>query len=162
MTPNAYKYNVSCGIAARHVKTCANSKASPIFATTFTPNGQRLITGSLYGEFTIWNALAFNFETILEAHNSKILTMKWSHNSKFMISGDEKGIVKYWQSNMNSVKVLNAQRDAIRMLSFSPTDELFVSASDDGNVCVWDFERCGYKFIYHGEENIKNHHCYNN
>lgn len=38
------------------------------FILTFqwTPEGRRLVTGASSGEFTLWNGLTFNFETILQ------------------------------------------------------------------------------------------------
>lgn len=38
----------------------------PIFTLAWTPEGRRLITGASSGEFTLWNGLTFNFETILQ------------------------------------------------------------------------------------------------
>ncbi|CAF3965510.1 unnamed protein product [Adineta steineri] len=32
------------------------------------------------GEFTLWNGLTFNFETILQAHDSAVRAMIWSNN----------------------------------------------------------------------------------
>lgn len=34
----------------------------------WTPDGRRLITGASSGEFTLWNGLTFNFETILQVN----------------------------------------------------------------------------------------------
>ena len=30
---------------------------------------------------------------------------KWSHNDTWMVTGDHGGYIKYWQSNMNNVKM---------------------------------------------------------
>ena len=38
----------------------------PVFALAWTPEGRRLVTGASSGEFTLWNGLTFNFETILK------------------------------------------------------------------------------------------------
>lgn len=38
----------------------------------WTPDGRRLITGSTSGEFTLWNGTSFNFETLLQAHDSAV------------------------------------------------------------------------------------------
>lgn len=35
----------------------------------WTPEGRRLVTGASSGEFTLWNGLTFNFETILQVNN---------------------------------------------------------------------------------------------
>lgn len=43
----------------------------------WTPEGRRLVTGASSGEFTLWNGLTFNFETILQvnAHPSNFNLM---------------------------------------------------------------------------------------
>jgi polyadenylation factor subunit 2 len=53
-------------VATRFVRTATNKHHSPIFCMAWTPEGRRLITGTSTGEFTLWNGLTFNFETILQ------------------------------------------------------------------------------------------------
>lgn len=98
-----------------------------------------MVTGASSGEFTLWNGLTFNFETILQAHNSAVRAMIWSRNEQWMITGDDKGYIKYWQANMNNVKMFQGHSEAIRGLSFSPTDAKFTSCSDDRSVRIFDF-----------------------
>jgi polyadenylation factor subunit 2 len=74
------------------------------------------VTGASSGEFTLWNGLTFNFETILQAHNCSVRSMIWSRNEQWMITGDDKGYVKYWQTNMNNVKMIQGHVEAIRGL----------------------------------------------
>ena len=38
----------------------------PLVCPQFTPEGRRLLAGSFRGEFTLWNGLTFNFETIMQ------------------------------------------------------------------------------------------------
>jgi len=63
-----------------------------------------------------------NFETILQAHDEAVRTLKWSENGYRLLSGDSTGIINYWQPNMNNVKVLYyAYRDAaVRDLAYPP------------------------------------------
>lgn len=42
----------------------------------WTPEGRRLVTGASSGEFTLWNGLTFNFETILQAHDGPVRLAK--------------------------------------------------------------------------------------
>ncbi|KAF1383149.1 hypothetical protein PFLUV_G00128300 [Perca fluviatilis] len=116
----------------------------------WTPEGRRLVTGASSGEFTLWNGLTFNFETILQAHDSPVRAMTWSHNDMWMLTADHGGYVKYWQSNMNNVKMFQAHKEAIREASFSPTDNKFATCSDDGTVRIWDFLRCHEERILRG------------
>eukprot|EP01133_Synstelium_polycarpum_P005949 gene5949-6889_t len=100
------------------------------------------LSRSTSGEFTLWNGLTFNFETILQAHDKAVRAITWSHNENWMVSGDDGGTIKYWQSNMNNVKVFTAHKEAVRDISFSPTDLKLASCSDDVTIKIWDFARC--------------------
>lgn len=47
-----------------------------------------------------------------------VRTMVWSHNDNWMVTGDHSGYVKYWQSNMNNVKMFQAHKEAIRGIRY--------------------------------------------
>ncbi|KAH7955334.1 hypothetical protein HPB52_000369 [Rhipicephalus sanguineus] len=94
---------------------------------SWTPEGRRLITGASSGEFTLWNGLTFNFETILQ--------------------GDHSGYVKYWQSNMNNVKMFQGHKEAIRGISVGEALKGYLGWNQhaasaqivEGNVRGWQF-----------------------
>uniref|UniRef100_A0A7I5E7Z1 WD_REPEATS_REGION domain-containing protein n=1 Tax=Haemonchus contortus TaxID=6289 RepID=A0A7I5E7Z1_HAECO len=133
---------VDC-ILTKFVRAAMNKVKCPVYSLCWTPEGKRLITGASTGEFTLWNGTAFNFETILQAHDSAIRAMTWSHNEQWLVSADHEGFIKYWQPNMNNVHMYQAHKDEpVRGLSFAPTDVKLASASDDGTVRIWDFARC--------------------
>lgn len=52
--------------------------------------------------------------------------MTWSHNDMWMLTADHGGYVKYWQSNMNNVKMFQAHKEAIREARFLPNLPLSV------------------------------------
>ncbi|CAG8500749.1 2291_t:CDS:10 [Diversispora eburnea] len=139
LPPSAYLHNPVNAVATKYVHTSTNKNRYPVNVVRWTPEGRRLITGLSSGEFTLWNGLTFNFETILQAHESAVRAMKWSHNDNWMVTADHKGIIKYWQSNMNNLKMFEGHKEAIRDLSFSPTDTKFATCSDDGTIKIWDF-----------------------
>ncbi|KAJ3417587.1 dipeptidase 1 (renal) [Chytridiales sp. JEL 0842] len=126
-------------VATKFIHTSINKIRCPINVARWTPEGRRLITGASSGEFTLWNGLTFNFETILQAHDKAIRSMTWSHNDTWLISGDDSGTIKYWQSNMNNLQAFNAHKESVRDLTFSPTDTRFASCSDDGTIKIWVF-----------------------
>ena len=82
----------------------------------WTPDGRRLVTGAASGEFTLWNGMAFNFETILQAHDQAVRSMCWSRDGNWLATGDHGGIqitgiqtkilidflgyIKYWQQTI--------------------------------------------------------------
>lgn len=129
----------SC-VCTKFCRCSTNKQRCPVNCLTWTPEGRRLITGNSVGEFTLWNGLAFNFETILQAHDDAVRAMVWSHNDNWLVTADHGGVIKYWQPSMTNVQLLQGHREAVRSLSFSPTDFKFVSCSDDATVKIWDFE----------------------
>jgi len=77
----------------------------------------------------------------MQAHDTAVRSMIWSHNDQWMLTGDHGGFVKYWQSNMNNVKMYQAHKDPVRGLRWElrhthPTSaRLFVvdpTTYDDG------------------------------
>ncbi|KAG8967051.1 pre-mRNA cleavage and polyadenylation factor (CPF) complex subunit [Tulasnella sp. 419] len=140
LPPKAYPTNTSTSLCTKFVHTSTNKIRYPVNIVAWTPEARRVLTASSSGELTLWNGLTFNFETILQAHDSAIRAMRWNHTGTYLISSDQAGIVKYFQPNMNNVAAWQAHREAVRGLSFSPDDTRFVSASDDSKLRIWAFE----------------------
>ena len=126
-------------IPSKHLHSSLNKIKHPINAVRWTPQGRRLLTASTSGEFTLWNGTGFNFETIMQAHDSAIRALEYSHSDEWLISGDHDGVIKYWLPNFNNVEKINAHTDPIRDLAFSPQDNKFVTASDDSTLKIFDF-----------------------
>lgn len=116
--PRSYEENPMNAVTTRFVKTATNKMRCPVFCMAWTPEGRRLVTGASSGEFTLWNGLTFNFETILQAHDSPVRTMVWSHNEQWMVTADNAGYVKYWQSNMNNVKMFQGHKETVRGIRY--------------------------------------------
>ncbi len=182
LPPSAMEMCFASSVTTRYTHTSINKVRYPVNALCFSPDGRRVISGASSGEFTLWNAqhfvrlpvgcqgcllllrlLAQNFETILQAHESAVRTMVYSHSDEYLITGDQNGIIKYWQPNFNNLKVgavqgwlcrratltpslafakvFTAHEQPVRQACFAPTDLKFATCSDDGFVKVWDFVR---------------------
>lgn len=124
---------------AKLLHSSLNKIKHPVNVVKWTPDGRRLLTGSSSGEFTLWNGTGFNFETIMQAHDSAVRAATWSHSDDWLLSADQDGQIKYWQPNFNFVKEIQGHESAIRDLAFSPNDSKFLTASDDSTLKIWDF-----------------------
>ncbi|KAH9977083.1 WD40-repeat-containing domain protein [Lactifluus volemus] len=132
LPPKAYPDNASTSLCTKFIHTSTNKIRCPVNAVTvLDARGPPILTGSTSGEFTAWNGLTFNFETILQAHDTAIRALTFNHAGTYIASADQSGIVKYFQPNMNNLTAWPAHREAVRGLSFSPDDERFATASDD-------------------------------
>eukprot|EP01051_Picozoa_sp_SAG22_P002475 SAG22_NODE_111_length_19607_cov_12.696637_2_plen_284_part_00 len=126
-----------------HMHTAYNRDKYPIYCAKWTLEGRRVISGAQSGEFTLWNGLHFNFETIVQAHENGNRAMEWSHDEQNMITGDDNGTIKYWNKTMSMIGAIeNAHQGtsaSVREISLSPMDTKFASCSDDHFVRIWDY-----------------------
>lgn len=64
LPPIAKPQNAADAVPAKLLHSSLNKLKHPINVVRWTPEGRRLLTGSSIGEFTLWNGMGFNFETI--------------------------------------------------------------------------------------------------
>ncbi|KAJ7348938.1 WD40-repeat-containing domain protein [Mycena albidolilacea] len=142
LPPKAYPDNSSTSLCTKFVHTSTNKVRCPVNVVTWTPEGRRVLTGSTSGEFTLWNGLTFNFETILQAHDTAICALTFTHSGAYLASADKSGTIKYFEPNMNNLAAWQGSNshEAIRGISFSPDDRRFATASDDSSVRIWSFK----------------------
>ncbi|KAF8764686.1 pre-mRNA 3' end processing protein WDR33 like protein [Argiope bruennichi] len=104
-------------VTTKFVRTSTNKMRCPIFCVAWTPEGRRLVTGASSGEFTLWNGLTFNFETILQlisilpkradkevgcmeqAHDSCVWSLAWHPLGHILCSGSNDHSSKFWTRN---------------------------------------------------------------
>lgn len=82
-----------------------------------------------------------------QAHDSPVRAMTWSHNDMWMLTADHGGYVKYWQSNMNNVKMFQAHKEAIREARFIhniPFSVVPISMARLFSKCIRGAEMHGY------------------
>jgi polyadenylation factor subunit 2 len=139
LPPAARKGRAADTIPAKHLHSSLNKVRHPVNVVKWTPEGRRLLTASTSGEFTLWNGTGFNFETIMQAHDCAVRAVTYAHNDEWLLSADQDGFVKYWQTNFNNLKSFQAHSDPVRDLAFAPTDAKFVTASDDASLKIFDF-----------------------
>lgn len=125
-------------MTSKFVHLSINKIRSPVNCIVWNADGRRLLSGSCSGEITMWNGFSFNFDTIVQAHESPIRAMSWSPSATFLITSDNLGLIKYWNPSMSNMQVIEAHNESIKDLCFSYNDTRFCSASDDATIKIWD------------------------
>lgn len=138
------------GAATSFASQAPSKTRSSVNALCWTPDGRRCLSGTHMGEFTLWDGVSFQFESILQAHEAPLRALCYTHAGSFLVSADDRGTMRYWRPNFELVKSSKAHGEPLRALSFSCSDLKLASASDDGTVRVWDFARVACERVFSG------------
>ena len=78
LPPAAYKDEYTIlDMQTKIIYLSANKAKHAINTVAWTPEGRRLISANYAGDFTLWNGTTFNFETIMQAHDTSINAFKY-------------------------------------------------------------------------------------
>lgn len=76
----------------------------------------------------------------LEGHEDSVTAVKFSADSKYIISGSEDNTVKVWTREGENIKTLFGATDSITCVSISKENKFILAGSEDETVRVWDFK----------------------
>ena len=112
--------------------------ASIVNSVTFSPDGSRLASGS--GEIVrIWNTATGELEDELEGHTHLVLSVMFSHNSRFIVSGSWDDTIRIWNTaTCEMTHMLKGHGDAVLSVAISRDDKFVVSGSRDRTVRMWE------------------------
>lgn len=150
LPPVAYTHQPASNIAVKFAAQAPSKTRSSVNTAVWMPDGRRCMTGTQAGEFCMWGGQTFHFETIIQAHETPVRSIVFTHGGNFLVSGDDAGNVRYWKTNLELVKSTPAHKDPVRQVSFAPTDLKFATASDDSTLRVWDFARVTSEHVLAG------------
>ena len=110
-------------------------------AVLFSPDGQRVYSGSSKGQLHAGRVSAGEIEHKIKAHGDAINTLAISADGKWLASGGEDRQLKLWDAaTLEPGKKLKLLPSTIQSAAFSPDGATLAAAGDDGAIFLYNLQ----------------------
>ncbi len=113
--------------------------AGPVWGVAFSPDGQRLASGSNDQTVKIWDSATGEELFALKGHAGEVWGVAFSPDGQRLASGSNDQTVKIWDSATGKELFdLKGHAGFVRCVAFSPDGQRLASGSWDRTVKIWD------------------------
>jgi WD40 repeat protein/class 3 adenylate cyclase/tRNA A-37 threonylcarbamoyl transferase component Bud32 len=110
-----------------------------VLSVAFSPDGQRIATGSGDGMAKVWEAASGKELLTLKGHRGYVWSVAFSPDGQRIVTGSEDATAKVWESaSGRELITLTGSSDPIWSVAFSPDGKRVVAGSKDGTAKVWE------------------------
>jgi WD40 repeat protein len=110
-----------------------------VFRAAFSPDGQRIVTGSWDQTAKVWDAASGRELLTLKGHHARIHSVAFSPDGQRIVTGSWDQTAKVWDAaNGRELLTLKGHREQVLAVAFSPDGQRIVTGSHDRTAKVWD------------------------
>jgi uncharacterized protein YukE len=110
-----------------------------VWSVAFSPDGQRLASGSYDETVKIWDATSGRCLETLEGHGNSVWSVTFSPDGQRLASGSYDETVKIWDATSGRcLETLEGHGNSVWSVTFSPDGQRLVSGSYNKTVKIWD------------------------
>ena len=114
---------------------------SYVSACAWSPDGQRLLSGSWDNTLKVWDAATGEALLTLTGHTSVVNTCTWSPDGQRLLSGSFDNTLKLWDAATGeALLTLTGHTSCVNACAWSPDGKRLLSGSSDNTLKVWDAE----------------------
>ena len=116
-------------------------------AVTWSPDGQRLVSGDLNGLAVVWEVSTGRKVVSAHLHTARINALAWSPDGRRIASGSADKTVRVWDPTRGEELLRFDVPDAeVTQCQWSPDGRRLAAAGADGTILIWDAS-AGYQFL---------------
>ncbi|HRI16007.1 MAG TPA: serine/threonine-protein kinase [Verrucomicrobiota bacterium] len=129
----------------REVAVLPHENGREVFGLAFSPDGERLLTGSQDGLVRVWDWRTSRLLAIWFGHSFGVEAARWSPDGSAVATGGRDQIVRLWSAtNFAELIALKGHAARVTGLAFSPDGQRLASASVDKTLRIWDLAQASW------------------
>ncbi|EJF58655.1 WD40 repeat-like protein [Dichomitus squalens LYAD-421 SS1] len=120
-----------------------SAPTSSVRSLAYSPDGRRIISGSLDGTIDVWDAdTGKSIGGHLKGHSRRITRIRFSPDGGRFVSSSGDHTLRVWDSTTLQPlrEPLHGHTDWVQDIDYSPDGRRIVSCSHDGTIRIWDAE----------------------
>jgi len=113
--------------------------ADGVFSVAFSPDGRRIVTGSLDKTAKVWEAASGRELLTLKGHGHVVSSVAFSPDGQRLVTGSWDTTAKVWEAaSGRELLTLTGHRGPVWSVAFSPDSQRLVTGSWDQTARVWE------------------------
>jgi WD40 repeat protein/GTPase SAR1 family protein/predicted phosphodiesterase len=129
-------WDAAGGVLLREFQSKHSDHVEDVVA--WSPNGQRLCSGSWDQTVKLWDVNTGNDIRILKGHDIFVYTVAWSPNGQHIASGSNDQTVRIWDAETGLPQyILEGHTAKMLTVAFLDSGRLLASLGEDGKVIFW-------------------------
>jgi small GTP-binding protein len=115
-----------------------NGHESGVYSVAWSPDGQRLVSGSYDTNIVVWDAGSGDSMGALRGHNGGINNVAWSADGQRLVSTADDKTIRIWDAvTGKALRVLEEHSDKTNWACFSFNDRWLACKGRDNTVRLW-------------------------
>ncbi len=132
---------VMMDLATGEQKTTLEGHTRHIWSLAWSPDGERLASGSGDKTIRIWDPETESCRQTLEGHAASVYTVSWSPDGERIASGSADRSIRIWENATGRCRTsCTGFRSGVEGVAWSPAGNILASTSSDQSVRLWEPE----------------------
>jgi len=120
-------------------KGIARGHSSRVMALAFSPDGQRLVSGSFDKLAKVWNVSSGEEVAAVGGFNGMVSGLAFSPDGRILAAASDDQAVRLWNSsNWQEIATFRGNMSGISSLAFSPKGDLVATGGKGGEIRAWN------------------------